>query len=252
MAGSNLMAKTLSEDEIQLRKRARRRLIGAIVLVAVAVVVLPMVLDNKPEQRNQEIEIRIPSEDTADEFPPEAANSPQTPSAGVPDSGTSESRRQEAAVLQPGKPIQPPTQVAEKVQPPTQVAEKVQPPAQVAEKGKPAANSPAPEIAPGAESARTSSIAANMFVVQLGAFANPAKAQRQLQSLISKEKDVKGYTETIKTGKGTGSRGLDSRKEADDGEITRVRVGPFQTREEAEAARERLRKLGFEGVVIDR
>jgi len=236
------MAKTLSEDEIQLRKRARRRLIGAIVLVAVAVVVLPMVLDNKPEQRNQEIEIRIPSEDTADEFPPEAANSPQTPSAGVPDSGTSESRRQEAAVLQPGKPIQPPTQVAEKVQPP----------AQVAEKGKPAANSPAPEIAPGAESARTSSIAANMFVVQLGAFANPAKAQRQLQSLISKEKDVKGYTETIKTGKGTGSRGLDSRKEADDGEITRVRVGPFQTREEAEAARERLRKLGFEGVVIDR
>ena len=242
MAGSNLMAKTLSEDEIQLRKRARRRLIGAIVLVAVAVVVLPMVLDNKPEQRNQEIEIRIPSEDTADEFPPEAANSPQTPSAGVPDSGTSESRRQEAAVLQPGKPIQPPTQVAEKVQPP----------AQVAEKGKPAANSPAPEIAPGAESARTSSIAANMFVVQLGAFANPAKAQRQLQSLISKEKDVKGYTETIKTGKGTGSRGLDSRKEADDGEITRVRVGPFQTREEAEAARERLRKLGFEGVVIDR
>jgi DedD protein len=242
MAGSNLMAKTLSEDEIQLRKRARRRLIGAIVLVAVAVVVLPMVLDNKPEQRNQEIEIRIPSEDTADELPPEAANSPQTPSAGVPDSGTSESRRQEAAVLQPGKPIQPPAQVAEKVQPP----------AQVAEKGKPAANSPAPEIAPGAESARTSSIAANMFVVQLGAFANPAKAQRQLQSLISKEKDVKGYTETIKTGKGTGSRGLDSRKEADDGEITRVRVGPFQTREEAEAARERLRKLGFEGVVIDR
>ena len=242
MAGSNLMAKTLSEDEIQLRKRARRRLIGAIVLVAVAVVVLPMVLDNKPEQRNQEIEIRIPSEDTADELPPEAANSPQTPSAGVPDSGTSESRRQEAAVLQPGKPIQPPAQVAEKVQPP----------AQVAEKGKPAANSPAPEIAPGAESARTSSIAANMFVVQLGAFANPAKAQRQLQSLISKEKDVKGYTETIKTGKGTGSRGLDSRKEADDGEITRVRVGPFQTREEAGAARERLRKLGIEGVVIVR
>ena len=242
MAGSNLMAKTLSEDEIQLRKRARRRLIGAIVLVAVAVVVLPMVLDNKPEQRNHEIEIRIPSEDTADELPPEAATFPQTPSAGVPDSGTSESRRQEAAALQPGKPIQPPAQVAEKVQPP----------AQVAEKGKPAANSSAPEIAPGAESARTSSIAANMFVVQLGAFANPAKAQRQLQSLISKEKDIKAYTETIKTGKGTGSRGLDSRKEADDGEITRVRVGPFQTREEAEVARERLRKLGFEGVVIDR
>jgi DedD protein len=91
-----------------------------------------------------------------------------------------------------------------------------------------------------------------MFVVQLGAFSDPAKARQQLQSLASKEKDIKAYTETIKTGKGTGARGLDNRKEAEDSEITRVRAGPFRTREEAEVVRERLRKLGFEGVVTDK
>ncbi|HVW65140.1 MAG TPA: SPOR domain-containing protein [Nitrosospira sp.] len=223
------MAKTLSEDEIQLRKRARRRLIGAIVLVAVTVVVLPMVLDNKPEQRNHEIEIRIPAEDAAGELPPQAATFPQIPSAGVPDSGTSESQRQEAAASQPGR----------------------QSSAQAGDKDKPAASSAAPGITSGGESARTGSTA-DMFVVQLGAFADPAKARQQLRSLTSKEKDIKVYTETIKTGKGTGSRGSDNRKEADDNEITRVRAGPFRTREEAEVARERLRKLGFEGVVTDK
>ena len=43
------MAKTVSEEEIQLRKRARRRLVGAIAMVIAAVVILPMVLDSQPE-----------------------------------------------------------------------------------------------------------------------------------------------------------------------------------------------------------
>jgi DedD protein len=228
------MAKTLREEEIQLRKRARRRLVGAIVLVAVAVVVLPMVLDSKPEQRNHEIEIHIPSEDTVDELPPQAAL-PETPAVRVPDSGTADSPRQEPVASQPGRSVQSSTRVAGK--------------------DKWAGSGAGPGTASGVESAesvRTASVAADMFVVQLGAFADPAKARQQLQSLASKEKDIKAYTETIKTGKGTGSRGPDSRKEADDNEITRVRAGPFRTREEAEVMRERLRKLGFEGVVTDK
>jgi len=228
------MAKTLSEEEIQLRKRARRRLVGAIVLVAVAVVVLPMVLDSKPEQRNHEIEIHIPSEDTVDELPPQAVL-PETPAVRVPDSGTADSPRQEPVASQPGRSVQSSTQVAGK--------------------DKWAGSGAGPGTASGVESAesvRTASVAADMFVVQLGAFADPAKARQQLQSLASKEGDIKAYTETIKTGKGTGSRGPDSRKEADDNEITRVRAGPFRTREEAEVMRERLRKLGFDGVVTDK
>lgn len=59
---------SIDEQEIQFRKRARRRLVGAIALVLLMVTVLPMVLDdrsaNLPEQ---EIEISIPSQD-GDEF----------------------------------------------------------------------------------------------------------------------------------------------------------------------------------------
>ncbi len=55
------MAKTaVSQEEVQLRKRARRRLVGAIALVLVAVVILPMVLDGEPRQRPGNIEIEIP------------------------------------------------------------------------------------------------------------------------------------------------------------------------------------------------
>jgi DedD protein len=83
--------------------------------------------------------------------------------------------------------------------------------------------------------------ASNVFVVQLGAFSDPAKARQQLQSVTSKDRKSKAYTETLKADSG-----------ADKSEITRVRVGPFDTREEAERAREKLKKLGFDGVVAEK
>ena len=57
------MARTISDEELQLKRRARRRLIGAIVLVTGMVVVLPMVLDTEPGPVSQEITVRIPSPD---------------------------------------------------------------------------------------------------------------------------------------------------------------------------------------------
>ena len=58
------MARPISDEELQLRKRARRRLIGAIVLVTAVVVALPMVLDSEPKPVSQDINIRIPSPDS--------------------------------------------------------------------------------------------------------------------------------------------------------------------------------------------
>ena len=78
---------------------------------------------------------------------------------------------------------------------------------------------------------------ATVCVVQLGAVADPGKARQQLQSVTSKDSRSKAYTETLK---------VDS--DAEKGEITRVRVGPFDTREEAERTREKLKKCGFDGV----
>src|SRR5262245_2217204 len=58
------MARSISDEELQLKRRARRRLIGAIVLVTAVVVVLPMVLDTEPKPIGGEINIKIPSSDT--------------------------------------------------------------------------------------------------------------------------------------------------------------------------------------------
>lgn len=49
--------------ELQLKKRARRRLVGAIALVLLMIIVLPMVLhDRSADQPRQEVTITIPSE----------------------------------------------------------------------------------------------------------------------------------------------------------------------------------------------
>ena len=66
------MARAISDEELSLKKRARRRLIGAIILVTAVVVVLPMILDSEPKPDNQDVSIRIPSPD-ATPFNPKVA-----------------------------------------------------------------------------------------------------------------------------------------------------------------------------------
>ncbi|MDP3483416.1 MAG: hypothetical protein Q8S05_08935, partial [Sulfuricella sp.] len=58
----------MRDEEAQLRRRARRRLIGAVTLVTVMVVVLPMVLDGESRQSGQDIAINIPSPGSSGEF----------------------------------------------------------------------------------------------------------------------------------------------------------------------------------------
>ena len=60
------MAKAISDEELQLKKRARRRLVGAIALVLLVVVFLPMFLDSEPKPLNQDIAITIPPLPDAD------------------------------------------------------------------------------------------------------------------------------------------------------------------------------------------
>lgn len=204
------MAKAVSEEEIQLRKRARRRLVGAITLVIAAIVILPMVLDSKPEPRSQEIDIRIPSEEAAEEFIPGSAPGMKTPASEKTVTGVKQETQKE-----PGLPVKSAQSSNEPVEKP-------------AVDGK----STSAKVESGVAKATD---ATTMFVVQLGAFSDPVKARQQQQSLAFK--GTKVYTETLKT---------------DKGEITRVRAGPFASREEAEVAREKLKKLGLDGVVTDK
>jgi len=51
------------DEQLELKKRARRRLVGATALVLLAAIVLPMVMDREPRPVNPDIQIRIPSQD---------------------------------------------------------------------------------------------------------------------------------------------------------------------------------------------
>ena len=48
------------DAQLQLKKRARRRLVGAVAFAGLAAVILPMVMDEEPKQQVQDIQIRIP------------------------------------------------------------------------------------------------------------------------------------------------------------------------------------------------
>lgn len=85
------MAKRQMDDEANLKRQARRRLIGAVALVTAVVVILPMVLEREPKPGGQDIDLRIPDPDKAGEFksrlelPAEVASAPvSAPSAASP------------------------------------------------------------------------------------------------------------------------------------------------------------------------
>ena len=208
------MAKAISDEELQLKKRARRRLVGAIALVLLIVVFLPMILDSDPRPLNQDIAITIPPipkpESTA-QIPapvPAVPARPATPNiAGLPQ-GAPADRPDPAPLVEP-KPERPKSEPAKSETGP--VAKPALKPAQQHK-----INS-----APASQAANDES-----FVVQLGAFSNAANA-RALQKKLQDNK-FKAYTEVIKS---------------PGGDLTRVRVGPYPSREAAEKAADRLKSM---------
>ena len=205
------MARTVSEEEIQLRKRARRRLVGAVALVIAAVVILPMVLDSEPKQGSQEIDIHIPSENSAGAFTPKIVPEVEAPAIAVVEEPESAVQQAEQAEQAKSQTLPQPAQTAGK------------------SVEKPLENKSATKTESRVEK---TAAATGTFVVQLGAFSDPAKARQQQQNLTSN--GINTYTENINT---------------DKGEVIRVRIGPFPVRGEAEEMRERLKKLGLDGVV---
>ena len=137
------------QDVDTLKRRGRRRLVGAVALVLLAVIILPMVFDPEPRPVAPPVSVRIPGEDDA-----------------------------------PFKPKPPPQ--------------------------KP----PPPERKEAAK---------EEFVVPIGAFASPENVTAKLAAA-----KIPHYTEAVA------------------GNLTRVRAGPFPTREAAEEAATKLKGLGLE------
>ena len=103
------MAQPVTDDELQLRKRARRRLVGAVVLVLLVVVFLPMVLDNEPRPLAPNVVVTIPPKGSAEsKFPelPPASAVPATP--GPPASPGGAPGSPLTSGMPDGKPPDPP------------------------------------------------------------------------------------------------------------------------------------------------
>src|SRR6266481_7466233 len=169
------MAKQLTDDEQNLRRKARRRLIGAIVLTMALVVILPMVLDNEPKLTGQDVDLRIPSPDRAGEFLPKLAASavmqPPTASAVVPPELPAIMPSAAQSAVMPGK--EPVAVTTPKVQ------------AQV--------QAPAEKAVPAESSAKP--VGGERFVAQIGAYANPDSAKQELGKL--KKWGCRAYTEKV-------------------------------------------------------
>lgn len=244
-----------NDAQSQLKKRARRRLVGAVAFASVVAVVLPMVMDHEPRQSVQEVEIRIPGQDEKPLAPKFAVTPVEKPAPQAPEP-VADSKSPVAAEVAPG--TKPTTRVIEvaKDKPAEKTPEKTPPkpvekppakPEKLPEKApeKPAEKPAVKESA--ADAKRAAAILAGQgavpdaapapakageFVILIGAFANEDNV-RNLKAKLA-EKNIKTYSEPLQTPSGT---------------KTRVRAGPFTSREAAEKALEKMKQVGVSGVI---
>ncbi len=230
---------TSPDADLQLKKRARRRLVGAIALALLAVIVLPMVMDREPRPPSQDIQVRIPSQDSpglaARVVPgrpaatPMPAMEPKAAPQAEPDAKSATKASPQPATAT----IAVPPATADSPRPPAAKAP-VNPasiPAGSAAKSegaeKPAAKSP--------DAAGSAADAPAQWVVQLGAYRETGNVKLLLSKL--KGVGVPAYTEKFESAQGP---------------RTRVRAGPFASQDAAEKARTRIKIIGVDGPVAPR
>ena len=203
------MAET--QDVETLKRRGRRRLVGAIALVLVAVIVLPMVFDAEPK-RVPPVSVRIPSEDDPGFKPKVVPKSPAVVPAPEPIA------RDEPKSLSKPEP-KPESKPDPKPEPKPEL--------------KPAPATPSKAERKRAEAALAG---AQQFIVPVAALATEEKL-KELTDMLAGAK-LPFYTEPVATAKG---------------KVTRVRAGPFPTREAAEQALKQLNGLGLKpGKIVAR
>ncbi len=242
------MQVTDSDAQLQLKKRARRRLVGAVAFVTFAAIVLPMVMDQAPPPPTPDVQIRIPGQDQT-AFNPQALTPPAPAKPAAP-ARTELAPPPVVAVAPaaeaPAKPAEkPPVATPAPVEKPAakpvdktaekQAAEKAAADkAAAAEKAKAEAEAKraAALLGAGKPEAAKPAAAAGQHVILIGAFANPGNV-KVLQAKLN-EIGVKSFTENL---------------DSPQGAKTRVRAGPFPNKEAAEKALDKMKKIGVNGIV---
>jgi DedD protein len=222
-------------DDVQhLRLRAKRRLIGAALLVLVGVVVFPLVFETQPRPIPVDLPITIPKKDAVAPLaipasapsPVATASAPETVALQTADAGSAATatppiddapagREKAIAARESERPVDKTT--PKPVSKPADAeALRIQ------------------ALLDGKEAPRKAeSGAAQRFIVQVGAFGD-TKAAQEMRLKVEKL-GLKTYAQAVET---------------PDGKRTRVRVGTFATREEAAKAAAKLHAAGLAGTVL--
>lgn len=211
------------ESVERMRQRARHRLVGATVLVLIGVIGFPLLFDKQPRPIAVDTPIDIPDKNKVPPLampaPPASSITPLAPvvaPAAVPVAAAA-SAPQSVVITESAEPTKTVKPEASVVSPPVAAkateADKVQ--ALLDDK---VAQEPA---------------AAGRFVVQVGAFADPARA-REVRLKLERA-GLKTYTHVADT---------------KDGQRTRVRVGPFSSKAEAEKTAEKIKKLNLPAGIL--
>lgn len=219
-----------SATEIELKRRGRRRLIGAATIGLLAVVFLPMIFDGESKRnlpgstlRKQEISVQVPPKEGQPALPtPSATPVAPAPVAAAP-AATAIVTAPPVSTPEAGKAV---ADVAKATVPEPAVVAKPTVAAVTTknEKPEPAASKPATVAT---ETAKKG------FVVQLGVFADADNAKQTIAKM--KETKLPVYSESIPIKSGT---------------ATRVRIGPFATHDKADAALVQIKLAGSDGKIV--
>ena len=204
------------------RQRARHRLIGAIFLVLIAVVGLPMIFDANPKQQHNDIAIQIiqPGSKDKSEQKPDAAT---TKSDAKPD------------VKADVKPEAKADGKTEKVPPVAKTLDKGEEVLAILENrtgNKDAAKETSKE--PAKEAIREASKAEGQFYVQIGAFSSEERVKNWQAKLT--EQKVSTYVEIRNNKEGV--------------KLHLLRSGPYPDRAAAEAAEKKIRYVGLSPKIV--
>ncbi len=238
----NPSAAVQPESVERMRQRARHRLLGAAVLVLIGVVGFPLLFDKQPRPIAVDTPIDIPDKNKVLPLtlptPPVASSTPAAPAAPPVAAPVPVPAASQAVVI---------TETAEPAKPSKAEPAKSEPTKTEAVKAEPAKPEPAVAVPPATDKASEADkvrallqgktpdapAATGRFVVQVGAFADPARAHEVRVKL--ERAGLKTYTHVADT---------------KDGKRVRVRVGPFSSRAEAEKSAEKIKKLHLPAALL--
>ena len=251
-SGSSGRRQRISDDPaLPEKKRARRRLVGAVTLTLAAIIVLPLVLDPEPKPVSQDVAIDIASRNKPVQAPKEretaqqpaqtvsapntsaepAAPAVATAAAGVAAIGTAAVATSKLTSASTPDKTKSSTKPLEADKTPLKHAETAKVAAKTADAGTPHGSKTVDSKASDAKTAESGQ--QGKLIIQVAALANQKKAD-ELQAKL-REAGIKSHTQKVTTR---------------DGERIRVRIGPLANKKDADGMCAKLGRIRLQCTLL--